>query len=583
MASHLIEGCTSMCAAYGGVRGWCNKGDRYGHKSLMTCCCCEYALKCIQCSVACVVCHNVCWLCCSNVCCESRANTYLATKLPLAAVVPLLRTGDIILFSSDNIVSKIGTNSRWTHVNMIYRPNLRSEPYCFEVTLHRWLPTRHKGGAQLVPFMEKIETYDVGGRFAWRRLRHFRFTRKRKRILRAFFDEVEDKPYQVDMAEMMYAGFGMGNEHDTLESMFCSEAIAEAYKRLGLLPADIPSNRYTPADFGTEHRAGQHLNLLGGARLAPEVEILRKEDIDLIEAAETRRHHLNAMFMATPGTRDRFSVYTASLVMNPAVLIALPFVSYRAIANGELSSEDFSTGSFITGKVPAGRDHSRRGRKTSRSHSASSLTVPGRGSSYIYDSDAVDALLAASSDAGDSYIYEYGYYTSGDGTPHLPHGSSSSPAPEVHFAPETRMTAASSSSGHASPLGSHASSWSSDSHVTTKVLQAGSTGVPAITTSAVRVESDPPSRLGEPNVPMYGHGDDHLLNMDKPAHAPVNPVRRAAASDLVIDSAKTSMYILGGTYSYSGASADLPHPEHKLEPSMSISDEFDLVFDDADR
>jgi hypothetical protein len=36
---------------------------------------------------------------------------------------------------------------------------------------------------------------------------------------------------------------------EDLTSLFCSELVAEAYQRLGLLDESTPSNEFTPADF----------------------------------------------------------------------------------------------------------------------------------------------------------------------------------------------------------------------------------------------------------------------------------------------------------------------------------------------
>jgi hypothetical protein len=66
------------------------------------------------------------------------------------------------------------------------------------------------------------------------------------------------------------------------ESFFCSEVVAMAYKRVGLLPADTASNQFFPVTFS---ESGE-LQLQGEARLAheilvsfknPEVERARRE------------------------------------------------------------------------------------------------------------------------------------------------------------------------------------------------------------------------------------------------------------------------------------------------------------------
>jgi hypothetical protein len=49
--------------------------------------------------------------------------------------------------------------------------------------------------------------------------------------------------------EMVKAGLGIDEAEETLEDLFCSEAVAELYQAMGLLPEDVPSNNYVPADF----------------------------------------------------------------------------------------------------------------------------------------------------------------------------------------------------------------------------------------------------------------------------------------------------------------------------------------------
>ena len=49
------------------------------------------------------------------------------------------------------------------------------------------------------------------------------------------------------------------------DEVFCSELVADAYKRIGLLPADHEATAYLPRDFSYEG----DLELLKGASLEP--------------------------------------------------------------------------------------------------------------------------------------------------------------------------------------------------------------------------------------------------------------------------------------------------------------------------
>ena len=58
--------------------------------------------------------------------------------------------------------------------------------------------------------------------------------------------------------QLVRAAYG-GNETEDLSSLFCSQLIAAAYQRLGLLPQDTLSNNFVPSDFGTDlcHRLSE--------------------------------------------------------------------------------------------------------------------------------------------------------------------------------------------------------------------------------------------------------------------------------------------------------------------------------------
>jgi hypothetical protein len=84
------------------------------------------------------------------------------------------------------------------------------------------------------------------------------------------------RPYERSTHEMMlsvYDGPLGRNRREDLSSLFCSELVAAAYQRMGLLPPDPPSNEYTPKDFCTRRR--KRLRLLGQATLGPEVYLSR--------------------------------------------------------------------------------------------------------------------------------------------------------------------------------------------------------------------------------------------------------------------------------------------------------------------
>ena len=65
-----------------------------------------------------------------------------------------------------------------------------------------------------------------------------------------FVDEVIGRPYKQDWIQLVRASYN-ANEEDDLSSLFCSQLIAAAYQRLGLISKEVCSNNFVPSDFAT--------------------------------------------------------------------------------------------------------------------------------------------------------------------------------------------------------------------------------------------------------------------------------------------------------------------------------------------
>ncbi len=179
-----------------------------------------------------------------------------------------LKTGDVVLFSGKGGISagiKWATLSRWSHVGMIvvlpeydFVTVWESTTLSSLVDLDTKLP--HKG-VQLVPLSSRIEGY--GGEVAVRQLDGVSFDDGDIKNLMQLRRELAGKEYEQDKIELIKAAYDgpLGRNSEDLTSLFCSELVAEAYQRLGLLSEDKPSNEYTPADFSEK----KQLKLLEGA------------------------------------------------------------------------------------------------------------------------------------------------------------------------------------------------------------------------------------------------------------------------------------------------------------------------------
>ena len=103
-----------------------------------------------------------------------------------------------------------------------------------------------------------------------RRLQGVTFGQEESRKLGEFVKHVKDKPYDKDLAQW-FTGFTKGqfgeSTIDTSE-YFCSEIVADAYKTLGLLDADVDPATFIPKDFSSST-----FDLLGRASLGPLIEV----------------------------------------------------------------------------------------------------------------------------------------------------------------------------------------------------------------------------------------------------------------------------------------------------------------------
>ncbi len=93
--------------------------------------------------------------------------------------------------------------------------------------------------------------------------------------------EFQGRPYEKDQVQLILSAIDaqewflsfLRNTHEDLSSLFCSELVAAAYQRMGLISDKKLSNEYTPDDFAS-HR---HIHLNFG-RLEPEEYVELKFD-----------------------------------------------------------------------------------------------------------------------------------------------------------------------------------------------------------------------------------------------------------------------------------------------------------------
>jgi hypothetical protein len=185
-----------------------------------------------------------------------------------------LNTGDIVLFSGKGTVSNVikwFTKSRWSHVGMVIRSLELDMLLLWESTTLSKIKDIHSGvakqGVQLVALSERMASYE--GSIGIRQLEDYCPTPRATENLLKLRAELKDRPYEQSKLELFksaYDGPFGSNQAEDLSSIFCSEMVAEAYQRMGLISNNYLSNEFTPADF-----AG-YLNLQG-ARLGNIIEV----------------------------------------------------------------------------------------------------------------------------------------------------------------------------------------------------------------------------------------------------------------------------------------------------------------------
>lgn len=190
-----------------------------------------------------------------------------------------LKTGDVVLFSGKGGISagiKWATLSRWSHVGMIvvlpeydFVTVWESTILSSLVDIDTKVPRK---GVQLVPLSSRIEGYE--GEIAVRQLEGVTFDSEDVKNLMQLRRELAGREYEQNKIELIKAAYDgiLGRNSEDLTSLFCSELVAEAYQRLGLLGDEKHSNEYTPSDFSEK----KGLKLLEGA-LGKEI-LLRAEE-----------------------------------------------------------------------------------------------------------------------------------------------------------------------------------------------------------------------------------------------------------------------------------------------------------------
>lgn len=180
-----------------------------------------------------------------------------------------LRTGDIVLFSGTGLISmgiQFASRSPWSHVGMVIKDEEWDMLLLWEsTTLSKVKDVESRNqrqGVAIRPLSARIRDYP-SGRVAFRRLLDVEMTSTIRQALIGLRKEIKGRDYEQSKIELMKSAYDgiFGDNEEDLSSIFCSELVAEALQRMGVLKehdeqGGYPSNEYTPADFAKDNIMG---------------------------------------------------------------------------------------------------------------------------------------------------------------------------------------------------------------------------------------------------------------------------------------------------------------------------------------
>lgn len=179
-------------------------------------------------------------------------------RLDMKNSLSTLRTGDIVLFSGYGIVSasiRLFTRSYFSHIGLVIRHSRHEQPMLLESSTLSDVPDVYRGcpvsGIGMVPLVSRVMSYE--GPVALRRRAGPCLTRGQQRLAERLTARVLHRPYKnyvAAMARDLLTGYQLRAD---LSGMFCSELVAEFYRRLGWLPRTARSSLYVPGHFASEN------------------------------------------------------------------------------------------------------------------------------------------------------------------------------------------------------------------------------------------------------------------------------------------------------------------------------------------
>lgn len=168
------------------------------------------------------------------------------TSMPWSELAPSLRTGDVVLFHQNGIISRLielVTEAHFSHVAMVVRED--------SGTLKLWQSFEPEGGVVtdlMLPFLQKYTANNKGVYIDVRRLK-LDAPDDFWAPLPAFMQKMLGRPFPTAVGMMMHYFEGRLGIDSGEKSFFCSDLVADTYMQVGLLPKKPPPNYYAPKSF----------------------------------------------------------------------------------------------------------------------------------------------------------------------------------------------------------------------------------------------------------------------------------------------------------------------------------------------
>lgn len=199
------------------------------------------------------------------------------TALPLDEAVELTRTGDLWLFRGRSVADqaiRAVTNSPVNHVGMAVvlddLPPLMWHAELGQSLVDVFTGTHHRG-VQLHDLRDAVTVWSTRYRqHAWLRQLQSPVTRAMEDELMRVIARQDGTPFPATLALAGRWARGRVRRPAPVRSTYCAEVVASTYQAMGLLAGDRPTNWYDPGTFWS----GDGLELVGGATLGPEIEVV---------------------------------------------------------------------------------------------------------------------------------------------------------------------------------------------------------------------------------------------------------------------------------------------------------------------